>query len=90
MIKLGSGDSGEMTMLDILAILSFVIALENLDMNLTQTDKAELQEDLQEKFRLILVETHRHLEEQDHKIDEILKILEGQNATNQEIRGSDR
>ena len=39
---LGSGENGEFTFLDILAILSFIIGAMNLDENLTQGDKQDL------------------------------------------------
>lgn len=41
---LGSGENGELTFLDTLAIASFLISMQNLDLNLTQEDKQELEE----------------------------------------------
>lgn len=69
MIKgLGSGDDGEFTFLDIISLTSFLIGIMNLEENLTQGD-------LQDKTQLILDEIHGHLQEQDDKIDEILRRL---------------
>ena len=69
MIKgLGSGDDGEFTFLDIISLTSFLIGIMNLEENLTQGD-------LQDKTQLILDEIHSHLQEQDDKIDEILRRL---------------
>ena len=82
-MNLGSGSAGELTFLDIVALMSFFVALENLDMNLTQTDKQELQQDLANKTDLLLEEVHRHLEAQDIKIDRMLSILEENYANNQ-------
>ena len=77
MIKgLGSGENGEFTFLDIVSLVSFFVGLENLDMNLTQDDKQDLQQDLADKANLLLSEVHRHLEQQDDKLDIILKRLE--------------
>ena len=76
MNKLGSGENGEFTFLDYLAIFSLWLGFENLNMNLTQSDKQELQEDLSRKTDLLLNEIHSHLESQDKKLDEILKRLE--------------
>ena len=77
MIKgLGSGENGEFTFLDIVSLVSFFVGLENLDMNLTQDDKQDLQQDLTDKANLLLTEVHRHLEQQDDKLDIILKRLE--------------
>lgn len=69
MIKgLGSGDDGEFTFLDIISLTSFLIGIMNLEENLTQGD-------LQDKTQLILDEIHGHLQEQDDKIDDILRRL---------------
>lgn len=73
---LGSGENGEFTFLDWLSIFSLVIGLQNLDMNLTQDDKQELQNDLTEKAERMLKEIHEHLESQDKKLTEIIIKLE--------------
>ena len=75
-MNLGSGDNGEFTFLDIVSIASFLIGVMNLEENLTQGDKQELMENLSSKADLLLKEIHRHLEEQDSKLDEIIKRLE--------------
>lgn len=67
-MTLGSGASGELTLLDIITLVSFYIGLENLEMNITQ-------EDVQEATDKVLNEIHTHLEEQDRKIDLILGVL---------------
>ena len=72
---MSNGERREFSFLDILNVASFLIAIENLDMNLTQNDKAELQRDLTAKSETILKEVHEHLEMQDTKINEILSIL---------------
>lgn len=68
-------DKQQMTMIDILSILSFCISLINLDENLGQSDKQELQNDLSKKINVVLSEIHSHLEEQDKKIDKILEVV---------------
>ena len=75
-MNLGSGDNGEFTFLDIVGIASFLIGVMNLEENLTQGDKQELMENLSSKADLLLKEIHRHLEEQDTKLDTIIKRLE--------------
>lgn len=77
-MKIGSNENGQLTLIDILSILSFLIGVENLDQNMTQNDKADLQSQLSERADLILSEVHRHLQEQDDKIDRILSILESE------------
>ena len=67
--------NNELGFIDLLSIASFVIGLMNLEENLTQGDKQELQEDLANKAELLLEEIHGHLEEQDHKLDMILKAV---------------
>ena len=67
----------QLTFIDILSVASFLIALENLDENMTQSDKQELQSDLADKSNSILKEIHDHLEEQDRKLEAILNRLEG-------------
>ena len=66
----------QLTFLDILNIASFLIGIENLEMNLDQNDKQDLQQNLSEATDKLLAEVHAHLEAQDKKIDEILKRLE--------------
>ena len=65
----------QMSFLDLLTIASFAISLENLEENMTQSDKQDLQHDLADKADLLLKEIHQHLEQQDKKIDEILRRL---------------
>ena len=77
-MSLGSGDNGEFTFLDIVGLMSFFIGLQNLDMNVTQTDAQNLQHSLDNNAQRILTEIHQHLENQDQKIDEILAKLEEQ------------
>lgn len=76
---LGSGDFGEFTFLDIISLCSFFIAIQNLDSNLTQDDKQELQNTVSQKTNELLNEIHSHLDMQDKKIDKILNYLEEQN-----------
>ena len=59
-----------------LSVMSFYISLENLSSNLSQNDKQDLQNDLSNKADLLLKEIHSHLEQQDAKIELILKKLE--------------
>lgn len=76
MNKLGSGDSGEFTFLDIISLMSFFIGIQNLDLNVTQEDAQKLEHQLNSNVELLLTELHGHLQNQDNKLDEILKKLE--------------
>ena len=72
---LGSGENGQFTFLDSLCILGFFISLMNLDENLGQGDKQEILENFSEKADVLLMDIHKHLTEQDKKIDKILGVL---------------
>ncbi len=76
-MKLGTGDNGEWTFLDIVSLMSFCIGLQNLDMNSTQEDMQNVDHNSAMRADKILTEIHSHLEKQDSKIDMILKRLEG-------------
>lgn len=65
--------NGQLDFLDILGVMSFVLGLMNYDENLTQNDKQDLMQELNAKSDKLLKEIHRHLTEQDKKIDTILK-----------------
>lgn len=74
-MNFGSGDNGEWTFLDIISLISFVIGIENLQENLNQSDKQDIQNDLSEKSDVILKEIHNHLEKQDKLLTEIMEKL---------------
>lgn len=76
---LGSGPYGEITFLDLVAILSFMVGMKNLEENMTQSDKQELEEQFNQRLDKMLIGIHTHLEAQDDKIDEILQLLKTQN-----------
>ena len=68
-------NNGQLDFIDILSVMSFIIALMNLDENMTQGDKQDLQHDLADKADMLLNEIHRHLESQDEKLSQILEVL---------------
>jgi hypothetical protein len=72
----GSGLDSEWTFLDVLSVMSFLISMKNLDLNVTQEDAQRLQTDFAEKTDLLLKEIHGHLEEQDKKLNYIIKEVE--------------
>ena len=75
-MKISNGTQRELSFIDLLSVLSFFIGLENLDVNLDQNDKAEMQQDYSNKMDTLLKEIHAHLELQDDKINLILQDLE--------------
>lgn len=68
-------NNNQLSFLDIVNLMSFCITLMNLNENLSQGDKQDLQQDLSEKMENILKEVHGHLKEQDIKIDKILEVV---------------
>lgn len=77
---LGSGTDGEWTFLDVVSLISFVVGLQNLELNITQEslDKQtmELKERVDKDVKSALQEIHSHLEIQDKKLNDISKRLE--------------
>lgn len=74
-------DSGQLDFLDLISIMSFVIAIINLDENMSQSDKQELLNEFNNKAELLLTEIHQHLEEQDSKLSAIeITLKEIQNG----------
>ena len=76
MSNLGSGNGGELTFIDILSIISLCIGLQNLDLNLAQEDLDKQTQDLDSSLRAVVDDIHRHLQDQDQKIDEILRRMD--------------
>ena len=68
-------DNGQLDFLDLISIMSFVIAVENLEENVTQSDKQELLEEFNDKATLLLNEIHAHLEKQDRRLSVIEETL---------------
>ena len=73
---MGSGLQGEFTFMDLLGIISFLVGVQNLNENLTQNDKSDLQHDLSKQTHNIIAEINEHLAAQDKKLDYIIKLLE--------------
>ena len=77
MIICGSGANGELTMVDIIGLMSFAIGLENLDLNITQEDMdaqtADLDARVNSRLEKALSDINTHLRTQDDKIDELLR-----------------
>lgn len=62
-------------LLDAVTLISFGIALQNLDENITQSDKDDLQEELSKRAEEILRDIHAHLAEQDRMLKKILEDM---------------
>lgn len=80
---IGSGTNGELTAIDILSVLSFVIGLKNLDLNVDQNDMDRQTRDIDEKANKLvsnaIAEIHQHLEMQDRKLNAIMEVLKIEN-----------
>ena len=68
-------NNGGLGPLDALNVMSFIIGVMNLEQNMTQNDKQELESQFNTKVDQLLKEIHAHLQEQDNKIDIIMKKM---------------
>lgn len=62
---------------DYVNLMDLAISLQNLRSNTSQEDRQKLEEHFNDKLNVLLKEIHSHLQQQDAKIDKILKKLEG-------------
>ena len=76
MLKITS-ENEQLTLLDVISILSFLIGLGNLDMNITQEDIQKTTTILDEKLKKEVEDIHSHLAIQDIKLNHIVELLEG-------------
>lgn len=65
-----SGQSESFSLLDSIAIVSFMIGLANYSKN---TDQLQLQDAVNDA----VFDVHSHIKRQDEKLDEILRLLKG-------------
>ena len=76
---MGSGDNGALTFVDLIGILSFLIGLQNLELNIGQNDLVEQTQDIDARAEAhvnkALAAIHAHLEAQDAKLDRILEAI---------------
>ena len=66
----------QLDLLDLMNIASFCIGLMNLNENVTQGDKQDLMQELNTKSDFLLTEIHKHLKDQDEKLETIMQRLE--------------
>jgi hypothetical protein len=73
-------ENGQLTFMDILSILSFMISCKNLDLNISAEDIArsahEINEQGDKRIEKVLAEIHGHLSVQDSKLNLIMEQLE--------------
>ena len=78
---LNNGDNGQLSFIDLISIISFIVGLENLELNVTQEDMdrqtADIDKVVNDRIEYALSQIHRHLEEQDIKIDRLLEVKNG-------------
>lgn len=66
----------QLSLLDAISIVSFLISLKNLDLNLTQDDLQKVESELTKGLDEKINDIHRHLSVQDEKLNIILGILQ--------------
>ena len=64
--------------MDAIAILSFVIGIENYEENLSQSDKDDIMQAIDEKTSGILEAIKTELENQNKMLRQMLEILKGE------------
>lgn len=69
-------DSGELTLLDLISIISFCVGLQNLELNITSADIDEQTQILNKSLKRVVDDIHNHLSVQDAKLNLILNKLE--------------
>lgn len=62
--------------LDAVAMVSFLVGLANYDENLTQNDKDDIMNKLDQQTKSILIELQKSIEEQNKMLKEILERLD--------------
>lgn len=62
-------------LLDSIAIISFLVGLQNLDLNIAQEDLDNQTQELDRRLKTVVDDIHRHLQEQDKKINMIWEKL---------------
>jgi hypothetical protein len=66
----------QLSLLDAISIVSFLISLKNLDLNISQDDLQKAESELTQGLDDKINELHRHLAVQDEKLNIILGILQ--------------
>lgn len=71
----------ELSFIDIISIASFLIAVQNLDLNISQEDiqksSMDIENHVNQRLEKALEDIHGHLSVQDAKLSIILEKLEG-------------
>jgi hypothetical protein len=73
---MGSGKNGELTFLDLVTLISFMIGLQNLEINITQDDLQDIAARADKRQSEGIDDIHKHLAVQDTKLNYILNMLE--------------
>ena len=73
---MGSGKNDELTFLDLVTLISFMIGLQNLEINITQDDLQDIAARADKRQSEGIDDIHKHLAVQDTKLNYILNMLE--------------
>ena len=73
-------NKNELTFIDVLSIISFCVALQNLDLNLAQEDLDNQTQELDRRLRSVVDDIQKHLQRQDAKLDMILSEVRNDNS----------
>ena len=66
----------ELTFIDLISIISFIVGLENLDLNVNQEDMDAQTRELDKRLRDEITDIHAHLSVQDSKLNVLINEIE--------------
>ena len=66
----------ELTFIDLISIISFLVGLENLDLNVNQEDMDAQTRELDKRLRDEIADIHAHLSVQDSKLNVLINEIE--------------
>ena len=75
-MRISTETNNELSFIDLLSIISFLVGLQNLELNVSASDINEQTQDLNKSLKAVVDDIHNHLSVQDAKLNLILNKLE--------------
>ena len=88
-MRISTETNNELSFIDLLSIISFLVGLQNLELNVSASDINEQTQDLNKSLKRVVDDIHNHLSVQDAKLNIILNKLEDKYDKNQEVSKRD-
>lgn len=81
--------NNRLSFLDAITLVSFLIGLQNLEMNIDQNDMQEQTQTINKTADALvtkaIADIHQHLQEQDEKIDMLVRLLNENHRENKPV-----